>query len=436
MDYLVSGTVITDGEIRQDQVLAIMDGNIVFSGPASAFQSNLLPHAETIRIPDGGAVLPGLVDLHCHGAAGGDFPAGHEEDSRKAASFLHSQGTTTLLASVVTAPKDDLLKAIRSLRVLADDGLIAGIHAEGPFLSHSRCGAQDPRWLLEPDLKLLKALVTEAGGHLKTMTYAPELPGSDELVSTLVSAGVIPSLGHTDSDARTAAVSLEHAAGGLASSSMRGARPTVTHLFNGMPPMHHRAPGPAAASLRLARAGTVAVELIADGVHLDPETVRMVFELVGANNVVLVTDSMAATGLPEGEYQLGPAQVSVVGSVATLTSTGSLAGGTATLLDVVRRTIAAGVSAADAVAAATGTPARLLGLDGHVGSLRAGMQADLLIVDREFRLQTVLRQGVRLPAVQAGPLQPAAQEEGSQAVSAAGRPVAQEDRNHSSRPQA
>ncbi|UZX01624.1 N-acetylglucosamine-6-phosphate deacetylase [Arthrobacter sp. CDRTa11] len=436
MDYLVSGTVITDGEIRQDQVLAIKDGKIAFSGPASACDVNLYPRAETIRTPDGGAVLPGLVDMHCHGAAGGDFPAGHEAESRNAVSFLRSSGTTTLLASVVTAPKDDLLKAIRSLRVVADEGLIAGIHAEGPFLSHSRCGAQDPRWLLEPDLEFLSALVAEAGGHLKTMTYAPELPGSDELVSTLVSSGVIPSLGHTDSDARTAAVSLEYAAGRLGSSSLRGARPTVTHLFNGMPPMHHRAPGPVAACLRLARAGTVAVELIADGVHLDPETVRMVFELVGANNVVLVTDSMAATGLPEGEYQLGPAQVSVVGYVATLTSTGSLAGGTATLLDVVRRTIAAGVSAADAVLAATGTPARLLGLDGHVGSLRTGMQADLLIVDREFRLQTVLRHGVRLPSARAGAPQPAAREDGSQAVSAAGWPAAQEDRNHNSRPQA
>lgn len=413
MDYLVSGTVISDGEVRRDQVLAVVDGKIVYSGPASAFDSTLLPHAETIPVPAGGAVLPGLVDLHCHGAAGGDFPAGDELANRKAVSFLHSSGTTTLLASVVTAPKDHLVNAIRSLRALAEEGLVAGIHAEGPFLSHSRCGAQDPRWLLEPDPGLLKMLVGEAGGHLKTMTYAPELTGSDELVSLLASYGVIPSMGHTDSDARTAAASLEHASRSIASTSLRGARPTVTHLFNGMPPMHHRAPGPAAASLRLARAGTVAVELIADGIHLDPETVRMVFELVGASNIVLVTDSMAATGLPEGEYQLGSALVSVVGSVATLNSTGSLAGGTATLLDVVRRTIAAGVWAADAVVAATRTPAALLGLEGQVGSLRAGFQADLLVVDKEFKLHMVLRRGLKLQNLQHAGTQPAAPAKGT-----------------------
>ncbi|HEX9225693.1 MAG TPA: amidohydrolase family protein, partial [Arthrobacter sp.] len=175
------------------------------------------------------------------------------------------------------------------------------------------------------------------------------------------------------------------------------ARPTVTHLFNGMPPLHHRDPGPAAACLRLAAAGTAVVELIGDGVHLDPETVRMVFELVGAGNIALVTDSMAATGLPDGGYALGTSEVVVHDGAVTLSSNGALAGGTATLLEVVRTTIGAGVSPADAVLAATLVPARVLGLETEVGSLRAGMRADIVAVDPDFELVTVLRSGRILP---------------------------------------
>ena len=177
-----------------------------------------------------------------------------------------------------------------------------------------------------------------------------------------------------------------------------GARPTVTHLFNGMPPLHHRSPGPVAASLRLAAAGTAVVELVADGVHLDPETVRMVFDLVGAANIVLVTDSMAATGLPDGEYRLGPSAVTVRDGVATLAVSGTLAGGTATLLEVLRRTVAAGVDPAAAVLAATAVPARVLGLDAELGSLKPGMRADIVVVDRHFRASAVLRAGRILDA--------------------------------------
>lgn len=391
--YVLTGTLISDGAACPDSVVAVLGDRIVYAGPRTGFEASDLPDAEEVDLPDGSSILPGLVDLHCHGAAGGDFPAGDIVGCRAAVDYLHRNGTTTLLASLVTAAPEDLLRGVGTLRQLADEGLIAGIHSEGPFLSDARCGAQNPEWLRDPDPELLRLMLNEAGGWLKTMTYAPELPGADRLVRALIENGVTPSLGHTDADASVAAASLEGAAAGLALWEGRTARPTVTHLFNGMPPMHHRKPGPVASCLRLASAGKVAVELVADGIHLAPETVQMVFQLVGADNVVLVTDSMAAAGLPDGDYRLGRSAVSVQAGMATLQGTGTLAGGTATLLAVVRRTIEAGVSPAEAVAAATCVPARVLGLEAEIGGLRAGMRADLVVVDRHFELVTVMRGG-------------------------------------------
>lgn len=396
--YVLSGTVISDGQAHADYVVAVTDGWIAYAGPRSGFRAAEFPQAEEISLPAGSSILPGLIDLHCHGAAGGDFPTGDSQACRTAVDFLHRSGTTTLLASLVTASSEDLLNSLGILKPLADERLIAGIHSEGPFLSHARCGAQNPGWLRDPDPELLREMLRTAGGTLKTMTYAPELPRASEIVTILAEHGAVPSLGHTDAGAPMTGASLTEAAGLMAANraghgSGPGARPTVTHLFNGMPPLHHRSPGPVAACLRLARAGTVAVELIGDGVHLDPETVRMVFDLVGADNVVLVTDSMAATGLPDGDYELGPSAVVVRDGVATLRSNGALAGGTATLLEVVRKTIEAGVGPADAVKAATAVPAQLLGLAAEIGSLRAGMRADVVAVDGDFGLVTVLRAG-------------------------------------------
>jgi N-acetylglucosamine-6-phosphate deacetylase len=395
--FLLPGTIVTDGTVVEDAVVAVSGERIVYAGPRTGFDTRSLPRLEEVELPPGTLLLPGLVDLHCHGAAGGDFPGGDLPSARSAVDFLHASGTTTLLASLVTAPREDLLRVAETLRPLSEEGLIAGIHAEGPFLSHARCGAQDPRFLLEPDIHLLRDLVESSGGHLRTMTYAPELPGAAAFVQAMVHLSIAPSLGHTNADAPTTAASLTHAASLLAAALGSNARPTVTHLFNGMPPLHHRDPGPVAASLRLAAAGTVAVELVADGVHLHPDTVRMVFALVGEDNVILVTDSMAATGLPDGDYDLGPAGVKVRNGEARLRRNGALAGGTATLLDVVRRTVEAGVDAASAVVSATAVPARILGLQKEVGSLRPGLRADILAVDRDFRPIKVFRRGLSLP---------------------------------------
>lgn len=393
---VVFGTLISDGYRIDDGVLAVEGDRISYAGPAAGFVPDA--GAEETRLPEGSLILPGLIDVHNHGAVGGDFPGANETAARKAIDFLHRAGTTTLLASMVTASEQDLLRGIELYVRLSKEGLIAGIHLEGPFLSEARCGAQDPAFLKAPDLQLAQRLIDAGEGKILTMTYAPELEGAESLVDFLTSHGVTPSLGHTDSNTQTAAASLTRVREGLESAGFDGnsGRPTVTHLFNGMPPMHHRSPGPVAACLRIARAGGAAVELIADNTHLDPQTVLMVFELVGAKNIILVTDSMAATGLADGKYSLGPADVTVSGGVATLDTTGSIAGGTATSIEVVRRTVDAGVSLESAVLSATAVPARLLGLSDEVGGLRRGLRADVVILEPQMNVSLVMRSGIWL----------------------------------------
>lgn len=393
---VVFGTLISDGYRIDDGVLAVEGDRISYAGPAAGFVPDA--GAEETRLPKGSLILPGLIDVHNHGAVGGDFPGANETAARKAIDFLHRAGTTTLLASMVTASEQDLLHGIELYVRLSKEGLIAGIHLEGPFLSEARCGAQDPAFLKAPDLQLAQRLIDAGEGKILTMTYAPELEGAESLADFLTSHGVTPSLGHTDSNTQTAAASLTRVREGLESAGFDGnsGRPTVTHLFNGMPPMHHRSPGPVAACLRIARAGGAAVELIADNTHLDPQTVLMVFELVGAKNIILVTDSMAATGLADGKYSLGPADVTVSGGVATLDTTGSIAGGTATLIEVVKRTVDAGVPLESAVLSATAVPARLLGLSDELGGLRRGLRADAVILDSQRNVKFVMRSGIWL----------------------------------------
>ncbi|MCC3277616.1 amidohydrolase family protein [Arthrobacter sp. zg-Y40] len=392
------GTVLTPDEPVSDGVLAFEGDRIVYAGPASGFDDAGWP--DPVAVPPGALIIPGLVDLHCHGALGSDFATAGPDGIRQAVSFLHASGTTSLLASMVTGSRQSLLAAAERLGALAREGLIAGIHAEGPFLSPVRRGAQDPEYLLAPDPDFVDALVEASDSELVTMTYAPELPGAEDLVDRLILRGVTPSLGHTDADDATAAASLAWARDEMDEAGFDGyaPRPTVTHLFNGMPPLHHRSPGPAAACLRAARKGDAVVEVIADGVHMDPAMVRTVFELAGADNIALVSDAIAATGLQDGSYRLGNLAVEVRAGTARLAGGGSIAGGTATLLQCLQRTVAAGVPLHDAVRAAAEVPADVLRLADEVGALRRGLRADALVLTPDLQLHAVLRLGSWLDA--------------------------------------
>jgi N-acetylglucosamine-6-phosphate deacetylase len=349
--------------------------------------------------PDSGdVILPGLIDIHCHGGGGHSFPTVSPDEALAAAEFHAAAGTTGVIASLVTAAPGDLLRQVRALAPLVATGQLLGIHLEGPFLTPARRGAHAPSLLRDPDPELARDLHAAAGGAIKIVTIAPERPGATAVAELLREAGVVVAFGHTNADFATMAQALARCGGAA----------LVTHVGNAMAPLQHRAAGPVAAALVAAARDEASVELIADGVHVDAGFTRLVFATAAPGRVVLVTDAMAAAGMPDGSYQLGPLRVVVAGGVARMADgggtdgggagggravgDGSIAGGTSTLLRVVATAQAAGVPLADAARAASASPARVLGLTDR-GQIAPGMAADLVVTDPALALRRVLRAG-------------------------------------------
>ena len=391
------GRVVTPASVIEDGVVVVEGDTIAWVGAAAEAARHGWPD-----VPDAHrahpTLLPGLVDLHNHGGGGASFPDSRTVDEARVAIREHlSHGTTTLVASLVTAAPATLHQRVGVLTALAEAGELAGIHLEGPFLSTTRCGAQDPELIQTTDPDLVRELAAAAHGFLVTMTLAPELVGvvgDGGVIDALITAGALPSFGHTDASWTQTRTAVVDARARLeATEACRSARATVSHLFNGMRPFTHRDPGPIPELLAAAGRGDVVVELIGDGTHLAPELVRSVFELVGAENVALVTDAMAAAGKADGAYRLGSQDVTVTDGVARLAHGGAIAGGTAHLLDVLRTTVAGGVPLVDAVRSAATTPATVLG-DTRVGALEAGRRADVVVTDRDLRVIEVLRAGI------------------------------------------
>lgn len=328
-----------------------------------------------------GTIVPGLVDTHVHGAGGHAFTDLDPDSAAEAARYLHRLGTTTIIASLVTATPGDLLRGVHAVADVCDAGLLDGIHLEGPWLAPERRGAHEPSLLRDPDPAEVRALIAAGRGHIRQVTFAPERPGADTLLELLVAEGIVGAIGHT---VASYDLTLDTVA--------RGAR-LGTHLFNGMDPWHHRTPGAIPALLRAAAEGSVHIELIADGVHLDRGTVTAVAGLV-PDAVVLVSDAMAAAGMPDGDYLLGTLAVRVRGGVCRLdepTDDGreaSLAGGSSVLADQLR------LFGTDHpyLAAATSTPADLYGLSDR-GRLEPGARADLVVLDAAGATSRVMRAG-------------------------------------------
>jgi N-acetylglucosamine-6-phosphate deacetylase len=377
---LAGGRVVTPEGVLDPGWIRVTGHLIGAVGPGDAPDQL----AQGIPVTDlrGRWVLPGFVDLHVHGGGGASFTEGSGDDARNAAAFHRGHGSTTMLASLVTAPLDELEARAAMLAGLADEGLIAGLHLEGPFLSAARCGAQDPRHMLAPDVAVFERLHAAARGYLRVITLAPELPGAAGVIRAAVRAGVTVAVGHTDATAEVTSPAVDAGA------------THATHLFNGMRPWHHRAPGAAGALLDREE---VTCEIVADGVHLHDMTIRLAARAAGPGRLVLVTDAMAAAGMPDGRYLLGSRHVDVAGGVARLVgqagNPGAIAGSTATMAAVVRHAVAAGVPVPEAAAAASTTPAGVLGFGDRTGALRPGLAADLVVYDDEFRLTGVMRHG-------------------------------------------
>lgn len=331
------------------------------------------------REPDRRAavVVPGFVDLHCHGGGGASFGADAGASAR-AAAFHAGHGTTTLLASLVTLPRTELLDAVRALRPLVDDGVLAGVHLEGPWLAGSQCGAHDAALLRDPDPAELGPLLDT--GAVAMVTLAPERPGGLAAIGRIHAAGALAAVGHT-------------AAGyGLSRRAVDAGARVGTHLFNAMAPLHHRDPGPVAALLADER---VTVELITDGLHVDPALWEIVHR-AAPGRVAAVTDAMAAAGMPDGGYRLGGLDVRVTAGEARLEG-GTIAGSTATADALFRNVVAAHPGPRDealarAVAWTSTTPAALLGR-ADIGLLRPGARADVVLLDDDLQVETVLRAG-------------------------------------------
>jgi N-acetylglucosamine-6-phosphate deacetylase len=347
--------------VRDGRIAAVGDGAPPAQPPAA-------------RMPSGAIIAPGFIDLHVHG--GGGDQVGPDADGVAGVARFHARhGTTGLLATTVPAPEDELIATVRAVAAAArraEPGAarILGCHLEGPFVSAERPGALDARHLRAPDPALLDVLLDAGSGTVQTIVVAPELPGALELISAATAEGVIVAVGHTDATYEQAHVGFE-----------RGAR-AATHLFNAMRPLHHREPGVIGAALSAPR---VTAELIADGVHLHPATLRLAHAAKGADRLALVTDAMQAAGLPDGEYALGGRPIAVRDGEAR-TASGSLAGSTLTMDRAVRVAVAeAGIPLPDALAMASATPAELLGLGRVKGRIADGADADLVVLDAERR---------------------------------------------------
>ncbi|GAA3834800.1 N-acetylglucosamine-6-phosphate deacetylase [Streptomyces phyllanthi] len=358
----------------------IVEGTRIAEDAAGAAES-----AEVFDLT-GHWLVPGFVDVHNHGGGGASFTSGTAEEILRGIHTHRLHGTTTLVASTVTVDMGFLAERAGLLSELAEQGEIAGIHFEGPFISPCRKGAHSEELLRDPDPAEVRKLIDAARGQARMVTLATELPGGIDSVQLLVEHGVIAAVGHTDASYEQTVEAIDAGA------------TVATHLFNAMPVLGHRAPGPVAALLEDER---VTVELINDGIHLHPASLELAFRHAGGDRVAFITDAMDAAGFGDGRYQLGPLEVEVSEGVARLVEGGSIAGSTLTMDRAFQRAVTVDrLPVEEVVAAISANPAKLLGIYDRVGSLEPGKDADLVVLDAEFALRGVMRRGewLRVPS--------------------------------------
>ncbi|OAN27588.1 N-acetylglucosamine-6-phosphate deacetylase [Plantibacter sp. H53] len=381
-ELLIHSATKVDVDGHQDAFwLHAVDGVIRSTGTGDDWRSLTVGDDASVLDAHGGHLTPGFIDLHVHGGGGSSFDDGRDAIGR-ALAVHRAHGTTRTLISLVSNPVDALVASLEGIAdLVAEDPLVLGAHLEGPFLSSAKKGAHDPGALIDPSPAVVERLIDASRGTLRQITIAPELPNALEAIQVLVEAGVIVAVGHTDADEALTKTAFD-----------LGAR-LVTHVFNAMNGIHHRAPGPIIASFADER---VTVELILDGEHVHPDVAKLAFEQA-PGRVALITDAMAAAGSSDGRYLLGALEVQVTDGLARLVEGDSIAGSTLTLDRALRLAITSGVAADAAVGALTSTPARVLGLADRFGRLAPGYAADAVLLDHQWNVQAVWADGSALP---------------------------------------
>ena len=380
-----SARLLTGREDTADAWVLLADGRVAARGSGSGWRDQIraLPEAAAVEVVDGSGhtLVPGFIDMHCHGAGGASFGDAEPGAIENALTVHRRHGTTRSVLSLVTAPLQVIEEQVARIRDLAGRGLgVLGSHLEGPFLAEEFKGAHDPALLRAATAPDLERLIAAGSGTIAQVTLAPELPGGMAAIEQFTAAGVRVAVGHTAADYETARAAF--AAGAS----------ILTHAFNGMRGIHHRAPGPVLAAMAEPH---VTLELINDGVHVHPDVVRLAF--AGApGRVALITDAMAATCCSDGRYMLGSLQVDVEGGVARLAGGTSIAGSTLTLDAALRQAVhECGVPLQTAIAALTAVPARALGVADKFGDLTEGYAADAVLLDASLEVASVWADGVR-----------------------------------------
>lgn len=368
--------LIDDGAVTPDAWIAFADGLVQATGTGGAWRE--LPAADVID-GHGAHLAPGFVDIHGHGGAGASFDDGVEA-IRTARAMHLAHGTTRAVVSLVTASIDDLARRVAVVADLVErDATILGSHLEGPFLDVAHKGAHTESLLRPADAASVARLVDAGRGTVRQVTLAPELPGGLDATAQFVAAGVAVAVGHTSATEEQTRAAFDAGA------------TILTHAFNSMPGIHHRAPGPVVAAMRDDR---VTLEIIADGTHVHPDVIALAF--AGApGRIALITDAMAAAGASDGHYELGGLAVTVTDGTARLDSNGSIAGSTLTQDAALRLVVRGGLALPTAVAALTSVPARAIGVAGRYGSLRPGASADAVVLDDDLRVRQVWVDGAR-----------------------------------------
>lgn len=386
---IYASRILTPQEELADCVILVEDGRISAIG-----------HRDEVRIPEGAVdfvangmtIVPGFVDVHIHGAGGHDVMEGNARALDKIAGTVARHGTTSMLATTVTAPPEETRHSLEGIaryihaRKNPEDlgerpaAEILGMHLEGPFISSARRGVHPPESIAAPSVALFEDFLRASGELVKMVTVAPEVPGALELIARIVSKNIVAAIGHTDAE-------YDQARAGIRA----GARHAV-HMFNAMRPFTHRDPGVIGAVLTDPE---VTAEIIADGVHVAGPAIQVLLLAKGLDQVILVSDGIAATGMRDGNYRLGTKEVAVSGGVAR-SAEGNLAGSTLTLDRALRNVVALGVPLVDAVRMATILPARRLGLAGKKGIIAVGADADLVALTPDNHVAGVMTRGVGL----------------------------------------